>query len=279
MHDADHNPVSGAEVAGTWSNGATGKSQCTTDGTGGCEVRNEGIPKKVSSVVFTADNVSDDARTYQAADNHDPDGDSNGTTITVPPPANQLPVATFIFNCTDLVCDLDGSASYDPDGTIVSYVWDSGDGNTGSGVTTNHTYAAAGTYTVVLTVTDDGGATDTNTQTVPVGGGQQTQTMYVLDVYLTGRAAGPNRSATAVVTIEDTDNNRVEGATVSGTWSGDYGGDVSGVTGPDGTVTFISGRVRQPNAEFTFTVTDVVKSGSGYDEGLNVDTWITITVD
>ncbi|MEP1095755.1 MAG: PKD domain-containing protein [Cyclobacteriaceae bacterium] len=51
----------------------------------------------------------------------------------------------------------DGSESTDADGTIVSYEWDFGDGSSGSGATTSHTYTSAGNYTASLTVTDDGG--------------------------------------------------------------------------------------------------------------------------
>jgi hypothetical protein len=82
----------------------------------------------------------------------------------------------------------------------------------------------------------------------------------------------------AAITVKDTVGSRVEGATVYGTWSGDYGGNVSGVTGADGTVTFVSGKVRQENTEFTFTVTDVVKAGSSYDPALNREDSATITV-
>ena len=57
----------------------------------------------------------------------------------------------------------DGSASYDPDGTIESWEWDFDDGNSGSGSTVTHAYAAAGLYEVVLTVTDDLGAQSTCT--------------------------------------------------------------------------------------------------------------------
>jgi microbial collagenase len=39
----------------------------------------------------------------------------------------------------------DGTGSSDVDGTIVSYMWDFGDGNTGTGVNPSHTYATAGT--------------------------------------------------------------------------------------------------------------------------------------
>lgn len=61
-----------------------------------------------------------------------------------------------------LAVTFDGSASSDFDGTIVSYSWDFGDGSQPeSGVMTSHTYTVAGSYTAVLTVTDDDGLTDT----------------------------------------------------------------------------------------------------------------------
>ena len=74
-------------------------------------------------------------------------------------PNNVPPVARFTSSCSGLVCSFDGSASSDSDGTVVGYAWDFGDGTTGSGATLNHTYTAGGTYTVVLTVTDNEGAT------------------------------------------------------------------------------------------------------------------------
>ena len=89
------------------------------------------------------------------------------------PPPNIPPTASFTYSCTELACDFDASGSSDSDGMIESYLWDFGDGNGGSGVTITHTYSAAGTYSVVLTVTDDDGAEDSDTQgvTVTSGGG------------------------------------------------------------------------------------------------------------
>ena len=57
----------------------------------------------------------------------------------------------------------DGSASTDTDGTIISYIWDFGDGTSGTGISPTHTYASAGDFVVELTVTDDDGAVDTGT--------------------------------------------------------------------------------------------------------------------
>jgi PKD repeat protein len=55
-----------------------------------------------------------------------------------------------------------GSAS-DPDGEIVSYVWDFGDGESAVGQEVSHTYVAAGEYRPVLTVTDDDGGKASDT--------------------------------------------------------------------------------------------------------------------
>lgn len=87
-------------------------------------------------------------------------------TVTVNPPApvNSPPNALFNAAVTPGVLQVgfDASASTDPDvgDSIVSYAWDFGDGGTDSGVTTSHTYATAGTYTVTLTATDSHGATN-----------------------------------------------------------------------------------------------------------------------
>ncbi len=61
----------------------------------------------------------------------------------------------------------DGSASTD-DGSIATYYWEFGDGSTGSGATTTHTYELPGTYEVTLWVTDDAGQQASLTKTVAV---------------------------------------------------------------------------------------------------------------
>ncbi len=87
--------------------------------------------------------------------------------------ANRSPVAAFTSSAVNLVASFDGSGSADPDGTVASYAWKFGDGSTGTGVSPSHTYAAAGTFQVELTVTDDKGATNAVTKSVTVCGGEQ----------------------------------------------------------------------------------------------------------
>lgn len=79
---------------------------------------------------------------------------------------NTPPQAAFTVNCDQLTCSFDGSGSTDSDGSIASYAWDFGDGATGTDASANHTFGAAGTYSVKLTVTDDRGGTDTVSQQV-----------------------------------------------------------------------------------------------------------------
>ena len=81
------------------------------------------------------------------------------------PGTNQAPTAAFTADVNGLeVAFTDGSS--DADGTIASYAWTFGDGQTSTEANPIVTYAAAGSYTVKLTVTDDKGATATATRTV-----------------------------------------------------------------------------------------------------------------
>lgn len=83
-------------------------------------------------------------------------------------PVNQPPTASFTFNCNDLACTFNGNGSSDSDGSISNFAWNFGDGSNASGATTSNTYANAGTFNVTLTVTDDDGATDSQTRAVTV---------------------------------------------------------------------------------------------------------------
>lgn len=113
------------------------------------------------------------------------------------PPANQIPSAAFTTSTTGLTASFNASSSVDPDGNIVSYTWNYGDGMTGTGVSVARTYAAAGTYTVTLTVADNNGATDTITKTVTVTQTSNTSPTASFVYSTTGLTASFNAAASS----------------------------------------------------------------------------------
>ncbi len=86
-------------------------------------------------------------------------------------PVNQAPTAVANGPYTGesgLSISFSASGSTDPDGTIVAWAWDFGDGGSSTLADPTHTYAAAGNYTVTLTVTDDLSATDTDSTSAAI---------------------------------------------------------------------------------------------------------------
>mgnify|MGYP001054287063 CR=1 FL=1 len=94
-------------------------------------------------------------------------GDTGG-----PPPGDLPPLPEFSFSPTTGLAPLevtfDASGSTDPDGTIVRYSWDFGDGSSGLGQVVSHVYRKSGAFRVGLTVTDNLGARATKTALIEV---------------------------------------------------------------------------------------------------------------
>ena len=84
------------------------------------------------------------------------------------------PIATFTITPDQAVVGetitFNATASVDPDGKIVTYVWDFGDENTikEEVPTITHSYTVAGEYTVELKVVDDHGIGSSNTTPLTV---------------------------------------------------------------------------------------------------------------
>jgi subtilisin family serine protease len=83
VHDASHAIAQGATVSGNWSGGFSGSASCTTTSGGTCKVTTGNLNKSKTSATFTVTNVTASGASYVSSSNHDPDTDSNGTTITV----------------------------------------------------------------------------------------------------------------------------------------------------------------------------------------------------
>ena len=89
IHDSNHNPLNGATVVGSWTGGGLASDECTTGDLGGngtCIFLAPAINRRTKSVSFTVTSVTMTDKTYQSSANHDPDGSSNGTKITVSRP-------------------------------------------------------------------------------------------------------------------------------------------------------------------------------------------------
>lgn len=78
------------------------------------------------------------------------------------------PVADFSASAQGMQVSVDAGASHDPDGTIVSYAWEFGDGAVGTGRQTTHTYTQPGDRTITLQVTDNSGRSATTTRPVSI---------------------------------------------------------------------------------------------------------------
>ena len=123
----------------------------------------------------------------------------------------QLPTARFTATPNSgylpLAVTFDASASTDDDGTIASFDWDFGDGNSGSGATVNHTYTAAGRYTTTLLVTDDFGANGTATEIIMV-----TDPSAVKVAFQDGMAPSSDYNGTRDTKIKSDDPNTIFGS-------------------------------------------------------------------
>jgi PKD repeat protein len=162
-------------------------------------------------------------------------GDSTG-----PNPNNAAPTADFTYACSDLACTFT-DRSADADGTIASQAWTFGDGQTATGATASHTYGAAGTYSVTVKATDNGGASTTS----------QAKAVIVT----APSAGGPTASFDASCTSLDctiTNTSTATGSVV--TWAWTFGDGQTSTAQDPGTVHYTASAVT------TFTITLVVTS-------------------
>ncbi|CAM2069668.1 PKD domain-containing protein [Sulfidibacter corallicola] len=160
--------------------------------------------------------------------------------------ANQPPVAEFTFSPSNpRVGDIvffDATGSRDPDGSIESYSWSLGNGITRSGPTISFAYPGAAEYTVVLTVTDNGGAKASSNQTISVAGNQLPEAAF------TFTPTSP-RTGERVV-FDATSSTDADGSIESYVWN--FGDNDPSVSGPTAGHSYI----RPGTYQVLLTVTD-----------------------
>ncbi len=171
-----------------------------------------------------------------------------------------------------LTVSFSSAGSSDPDGGVLAYDWDFGNGGSSVVANPSYTYGAAGTYTVSLVVTDSSGLSRAAATTVTVQPpAPVVPVVYVAGITMSKVASGRGTQARAVVTVRDGDGNLRPNITVTGVWSSLISSNVTGVTGTAGTVTLSSGVTRN-NGTFVFTVTGLSGAGYVYNPALNTVT-------
>ena len=112
VNDNGGQPVSGVVVSAAWTNGTNGSPSCTTGSNGRCTVSKANLKGNLSSVDLTVTGLSNGVNAYAPGDNQDPDGDSDGTVITVfkdGPPPNLLPTASDDAFLTEIDTPVSGN--------------------------------------------------------------------------------------------------------------------------------------------------------------------------
>ncbi len=232
-----------------------------------------------SSVAAHAFSVGTSTVTLTVTDN---EGASANDTIVIVVNPNASPVARAGNDQTVSDADsngsesvtLNGSASTDPDGTIVSYEWKEGAALLGTGSTLNTTFPT-GVHTVTLTVADSGSATSTDNVNVTITTPAPANSVHIGSISFTSevsvRKSIRSCRVNANVSVLNQNNATVGGANVAGTWGGVVSGAVSKTTNNSGVASFRSAWV-QNCGTFSFTINNVVYSGSTYNAAANVET-------
>ncbi len=181
-----------------------------------------------------------------------------------------------------LTVSFDGSGSYDPDGAVESHTWSFGDDTSGSGQLVSHIYAAAGAYTATLTVTDTSGLIASTTVPISVTSPPVMTAIHTGDLDATTSATKRNWTAKVTITVHDSAEKIVAGATVSGNWT--TGGSGTCTTNGKGICAVSRSGIPLLTPSIRFEVKGVTKAGSTYDQSANHDldggsdgTGITIT--
>lgn len=202
----------------------------------------------------------------------DNEGATASDTITIlvgDAPGNQVPTAVASADVTSgeapLNVNFTGSGSSDSDGTIASYAWDFGDGGSSTSADPSHSYTAAGTYVATLTVTDNEGATGTDTVSITAtepGAGCGSSCARVSDISMIVRGNG---SLVSLVSVVDENGNTLTGAAVSVIWTLPDGTTVTDIASVSGRGTARFNLSDNGPGTYLLSIADVSLNGYTFD--------------
>ena len=174
-----------------------------------------------------------------------------------PPVVNTPPTPGFTPSCLDLTCQFTDTSS-DADGNIVARSWTFGSSGSSTLANPTFTFAAPGTYTVALTVTDDDGAPATVSAPVEVTVALHAALLTATTKRWTSASGLTSYWSGAVTVAAHGVNERpIAGATITVAWTGAVVKTSTCVTGLTGQCTLQSGTLSYGRSWVTLTVTSV----------------------
>ncbi len=225
---------------------------------------------------------------------YDFDSASSGaleTSLALVNPDNILPIAVPNADITSggapLTVNLSGSSSNDPDGAIVAYHWDFGDGASADAADASHTYTTPGIYDAVLTVTDDQGGSVSQRIAITVNSQDVPCTSRCLHVdRISMRAYRPlwglnSSRVTAMIWIKDEINRTLKDVTVHCVWTMPDGSEVeqSRHIDPSSWKWFADMRVPAiMTGNYRLRITNIVADGYSFDAESSAMLSVGITV-
>ena len=177
-----------------------------------------------------------------------------------PPVAIFTPSSTSVATGTPI--SFDGTGSYDPDGTIATWSWSFGDTTSGSGSVVSHSYTTSGTYTVTLTVADNGGYTGSTSSSITI-----TDRPPTVSSTPSPTTSSPGQTVTLTINASDPDG------TISTTrvdWGDGTIDNLSAVTSDSHTYVLTGS-----TTSYTFTITVTVTDNSGSTASTNSQVTVT----
>ena len=186
------------------------------------------------------------------------------------PPKNKPPIAVADASPTSGETPLDvlfdAASSTDSDGVIVAYGWDFGDENTSTALNPVNTYTDPGTFVANLTVTDDDGATGSNSVTIIVTapGACTLDCLRITGISLGAREKRGIVTVTGKVKVQDEAGAKIQSADVDAIWTLPDGSTQTQLitTNRKGEARF---EVSGGNGTYTLTVMNIARTGMNYD--------------
>ena len=292
VRDAGGQAVSNAVVTGNWFNGGSGSVQCTTGSTGRCDLVSGNLKTSVTSISLSVSNITHTAgHVYDSGANTDPDGDSNGSTISVPtsggdgntdPVVNITAPSAGSSFAPGVSITFTGSASDAEDGNIGGGIaWSSSlDANLGTGTSITTGSLREGSHLITARITDSDGASASNTLSVTITSSPPTL-MEAHVASLSGSSASDpkNRwSASVTVAVHDAAHAPLANVSVTGSWSSGANGSSTCTTGGNGTCVLTKSGIKGNAASATLTITSLAGDSMTYASAENDLSPVELTV-